>query len=157
IAFEQQGHGHTADVANRPFTFEQSADDAAALLKHLKIEQADWFGFSNGGHVAMQVAIRHPRVVHKLVVASAGFKRDGHVPQFFEFMKQAKLETMPKELREAYLKVAPHPEQLPIFFDKCRTRMLDFRDWPSADIQSIQAPTFVMVGDADVYRAEHAL
>ena len=71
IAFEQQGHGRTADIADRPFTFEQSADDAAALLEHLKIEKADFFGFSNGGNIALQIAIRHPKLVRKLVVASA--------------------------------------------------------------------------------------
>ena len=157
IAFEQQGHGRTADIADRPFTFEQSADDTAALLKHLKIEQADLFGFSNGGHIAMQVAIRHPKVVRKLVVASAGFKRDGHYPEFWEFMKQAKLENMPKELRDAYVKVSPHPEQLPTFFDKSAKRMREFKDWPAEDIRSIKAPTLVMVGDADNVRPEHAV
>jgi pimeloyl-ACP methyl ester carboxylesterase len=83
IAFEQPGHGRTAEV-ERPFTFEQSADDAAALLQHLNIKSADLFGFSNGGHIALQVGIRHPKLVRKLVVASAGFKRDGYYPQFWE-------------------------------------------------------------------------
>jgi len=157
IAFEQQGHGRTADVADRPFTFEQSADDAAALLKHLKIKQADLLGFSNGGHIAMQVAIRHPKVVRKLVVASAGFKRDGHPAEFWEFMKQAKLETMPKVLRDDYVKLSPHPEQLPTFFDKSVKRMREFKDIPVEDIRSITAATFVMIGDADNVRPEHAV
>jgi pimeloyl-ACP methyl ester carboxylesterase len=68
IAFEQQGHGHTADV-DRPFTFEQSADDAASLLRFLEIERADFFGYSNGGNIALQIGIRHPRVVRKLIMA----------------------------------------------------------------------------------------
>jgi pimeloyl-ACP methyl ester carboxylesterase len=68
IAFEQQGYGHTADIVERPFSFEQSADDTAALMEYLPIGQADLFGFSNGGTIALQVAIRHPRVVRKLVV-----------------------------------------------------------------------------------------
>jgi pimeloyl-ACP methyl ester carboxylesterase len=157
IAFEQQGHGHTNDIVDRPFTFEQSADDAAALLQHLKIEQADLFGFSNGGHIALQVAIRHPNVVRKLVVASAGVKRNGHYVEFWEFMNQATLEAMPKELREAYVNVAPHPEQLPTFFDKCAKRMREFTDWPTRDIQAITVPTLVMIGDADNVRPEHAV
>jgi pimeloyl-ACP methyl ester carboxylesterase len=157
IAFEQQGHGRTADIVDRPFTFEQSADDAAALLDQLKVEKADLFGFSNGGHIAMQVVIRHPRLVRKLVVASAGIKRDGHYPEFWEFMKQATLENMPKELREAYVKVAPHPEQLPSFFDKSAKRMGEFKDFSTDDIRAIKAPTLVMVGDADNVRPEHAV
>jgi pimeloyl-ACP methyl ester carboxylesterase len=104
IAFEQQGHGRTADVEGRPFSFAQSADDAVALLKHLKIERADWFGFSNGGHIALEIGIRHPKVVRKLVIASAACTRDGHYPEFWEFMKAAKLDGMPKELRDAYVK-----------------------------------------------------
>jgi pimeloyl-ACP methyl ester carboxylesterase len=157
IAFEQQGHGRTADIADRLFTFEQSADDAAELLKYLKVPQADLFGFSNGGHIALQVGIRHPQFVRKLIVASAGFKRDGHPQEFWEFMKHAKLETMPKELRDEYVKLSPHPEQLSTFFDKSVRRMREFKDFPSEDIRSIQAPTLVMVGDADNVRPEHAV
>jgi pimeloyl-ACP methyl ester carboxylesterase len=80
VAFEQQGYGHTAAVADRPFSFEQSADDTAGLLEYLHIGQADLFGFSNGGTIALQAAIRHPRVVRNLVVPSAFFKRDGGYP-----------------------------------------------------------------------------
>ena len=156
IAFEQQGHGRTADV-DRPFTFEGSADDAAALLQYLKIERADFFGYSNGGTIALQIAIRHPKLVRKLIVASANFRRDGLYPQFWEGMKHAKLAEMPAELRQAYLEVAPHPEQLQSFHDKSVRRMLDFRDIPTDAIHGIEAPTMVMCGDADIVRPEHAV
>jgi pimeloyl-ACP methyl ester carboxylesterase len=157
IAFEQQGHGHTADVEGRPFTFEQSADDAAALLKYLEIERADFFGYSNGGSIALQIAIRHPRLVRKMVVASGAFKRDGFTPQFWESMKHATLQDMPAELRQAYRAAAPHPEQLATFHDKSVKRMLAFKDLRSEDIRSIGAPTLVLNGDADVVRPEHAV
>ncbi|HZW35955.1 MAG TPA: alpha/beta hydrolase [Candidatus Deferrimicrobiaceae bacterium] len=157
IAFEQQGHGHTADIVDRPYSFEQSADDAAALLRHLKIERADFFGYSNGGSIALQIAIRHPGLARKLVVASAMFKRDGLYPEFWDSMKHATLESMPLELKEAYLKVAPHPEQLPTFHDKCARRMMEFKDWRAADIRSITAPTMLMVADGDIVRPEHAV
>ena len=156
IAFEQQGHGHTADI-DRPFRFEQSADDAAALLRHLKIERADFFGYSNGGNIALQIAIRHPARVRKLVVASAMFKRDGLYPDFWESMKHATVKTMPTELRDAYLRVAPHPEQLSTFHEKSVRRMLEFKDWREQDIHSIDAPTMVMIGDGDIVRPEHAV
>lgn len=157
IAFEQQGYGHTADIADRPFTFEQSADDTAALLKHLKVEQADLFGFSNGGTIALQVAIRHPEVVRKLVVASAFYSREGGEPAFWEFMKTATLENMPQELQQEYLKVAPHPENLRMFHDKAAQRMRDFKDIPDESMRGILAPTLVVAGDADVVRPEHAV
>jgi pimeloyl-ACP methyl ester carboxylesterase len=157
IAFEQQGFGHTADIAERPFSFEQSADDTAALLAYLHVSRADLFGFSNGGTIALQVAIRHPQVVRKLVVASGFFKRDGGCPWFWDSFANVQLKDMPKELQEAYLKVAPHPGNLQSFFDKCVQRMRDFKDIPDDAIRGITAPTLVVVGDADVVRPEHAV
>ena len=67
------------------------------------------------------------------------------------------LPSMPVELREAYLKTAPPPEQLQTFHDKSVRRMLEFKDWSPEVIRSIEAPTLVMVGDADIIRPEHAL
>ena len=157
IAFEQQGYGRTADIADRPFSFEQSADDTAALLEYLHIEKADLFGFSNGGTIALQVAIRHPKVVRKLVVASALVKRDGAYSWLWDVMDNAKLENMPQELQEAYLKVAPQPENLRMMHDKAAQRVRDFKDIPADAIRSIAAPTLVVVGDADVIRPEHAV
>lgn len=156
IAFEQQGHGHTADI-DRPFTFEQSAEDTVALLQYLKISKSDFFGYTNGGHIALDIAIRHSDLVRKLVVESIMFNRDGSDPGFWESFKHAKLEDMPVELREVYLRVAPHPEDLPTFFAKSVQRMLDFKGWTSKEVQSIDAPTLVIIGDRDIVRPEHAV
>jgi pimeloyl-ACP methyl ester carboxylesterase len=157
IAFEQQGHGRTADIVERPFTFEQSADDAVALLRYLKIGKADFFGYSNGGQIAIQIALGHADIVRKLVVMSAMFSREGCDPGFWESFKNTKLEEMPAELREAYLHVAPHPEDLPSFFAKSVQRMLDFKGWSPEEIRSIAAPSLVMIGDHDIVRPEHAV
>ena len=157
IAFEQQGFGHTADIAGRPFSFEQSADDTAALLEYLHIDQADLCGFSNGGTIVLQVAIRHPRVVRKLVAISTFFSHDGGSPAFWDSFASVQLPDMPKELRDAYVKVAPHPENLQSFFDKCVQRMRDFPDIPAETLRAIAAPTLVICGDADVVRPEHAV
>ena len=88
IAVEEQGHGRTTD-REAPVTFESSADDVAALLRYLQVDQADLLGFSNGASVALQVAIRHPQRVRKLVFASSITKRDGAHPQLWAFMQQA--------------------------------------------------------------------
>src|SRR5512139_1743551 len=156
IAFDQQGHGRTADV-DRPFTFDQSAEDTVALLRYLKIEKADFFGYSNGGQIALQIAVRHPDLVRKLVVESAMFQRDGSDPGFWKSFEHAKPDDMPPELREAYLGVAPHPENLPTFFAKSVQRMLNFKGWTPEDIQSINAPALVVIGDHDIVRVEHAV
>ena len=155
IAFDQQGHGRTADILDRPFTFEQSADDAAALLRHLGIARADFFGYSNGGSIALQIAIRHPKLVRKLVVASAMYKRDGLYDWFWEGMQHASLKDMPAELKDAYRRLSPHPEQLQSFHDKSVKRMLDFKDWPPEVLKAIDAPVLLIVGDHDVVRPEH--
>jgi pimeloyl-ACP methyl ester carboxylesterase len=155
IAFDQVGHGRTADV-DLPFTFEGSAEDAAALLAHLKVAKADLMGFSNGANIAMQVAIRHPQVVRRLVLASGMVKRDGLRPEFWQGMQRARLEDMPPHLAQAYRRTSPHPERLDSFFRKSVDRMLGFRDWPDAMVRSISAPALVVIGDADVVRPEHA-
>lgn len=156
IAFEQQGHGHTADV-DRPFSFEQSAEDAVALLGHLHVAKADFFGYSNGGHIALEIVLRHPEVVRSLILESAMFSRDGADPRFWQGFDRAKLDDMPLELRKAYLATAPHPEQLPSFFAKSVQRMREFKGWTPAQLESIRRPTLVVVGDRDVVPVEHAL
>jgi pimeloyl-ACP methyl ester carboxylesterase len=156
IAFEQQGHGHTADI-DRPFTFEQSAADTVALLQYLKISKADFFGYSNGGHIALEIALRYPEFVRKLIFESIMFTRDGSDPAFWESFKHAKLDDMPIELQKAYLRVAPNPEDLPTFFAKSVKRMLDFKGWTPEDVQSIKAPTLVIIGDHDIVLPEHAV
>jgi len=156
IAVELQAHGHTLDI-DRPLSFEQDADDVAALLEQLHIEKADFMGFSNGGTTCLQIAIRHPELVNKLVLASAIYKRDGLQPGFFDSIQHASLENMPLPLKEAYLKANPNPKGLQAMFDRDVARMAAFKDISDADIWAIQAPELVINGDADVVRAEHAL
>jgi pimeloyl-ACP methyl ester carboxylesterase len=155
IALERQGHGHTADI-DRPFTFARSAGDTVALLHQLGVTRADFLGYSNGGHIAIQIALSHPEVVRKLVIESAMFDREGTDPAFWEGFDHARLEEMPKELRDAYLAVAPHPEDLPTFFAKSVEQMKEFTGWRADEIRSIQAPTLVLIGDRDIVRPEHA-
>jgi pimeloyl-ACP methyl ester carboxylesterase len=155
IAFEQQGHGHTSDV-DRPFSFEQSAEDGVALLRHLQVAKADFLGYSNGGHITLEIALRHPEIVRSLILESVFFSREGTDPRFWQGFDQAKLEEMPLELRKAYLATAPHPEQLPSFFAKSVQRMRDFKGWTPEQIKTLRMPTLLVIGDRDVVRVEHA-
>lgn len=157
FAVELQAHGRTGD-RNTDLSFEQDADDIATLLKNLKIDKADFFGFSNGGTTTLQIAIRHPEiVVDKIILGSALAKRNGVPEQFWEFMKQAQLENMPGQLKEAYKKVSSDPNGLQVMHDKDAKIMVDFKDIPDDKIKSIKAPTLIIISDKDVITLEHAI
>lgn len=156
IAVELQAHGRTSD-RDTPESFAQDADDVAALLAHLKINKANFLGFSNGGSTTLQIAIRHPEIVNKLIPVAAAYRRDGLIPGFFDGMQQASLGNMPGPLKEAYVKVAPDKNQLQVMFEKDKQRMINFADWPDEEIKSIKAPALFMVADKDVVTVEHTL
>ncbi|WP_325262536.1 alpha/beta hydrolase [Flavobacterium sp.] len=156
IAVELQAHGRTSD-RNQDSSFEQDADDVATLLKNLKIDKADFFGFSNGGTTTLQIAIRHPEIVNKIILGSALTKRNGVPDWFWDFMSQASLENMPEQLKEGYKKVAPDPNGLQIMHDRDAKRMLNFKDIPDEQIKAIKVPTLIINGDKDVITPEHAI
>jgi pimeloyl-ACP methyl ester carboxylesterase len=158
IAIELQGHGHTADI-DRPLTYEQMADDTAALLKQLKIEQADFFGYSMGGTVALGVAIRHPKLVRKLVTAGSlyGKMEDAYDPEIVTQFKSLSSDFAPKELKDPYDKVAPDPKQWPVLVAKVKKMGLEFKGFAREDMKSIKAYVLVTIGDRDVVRPEHAV
>lgn len=81
-----QASGLTADI-DRPLRYEFMADDIVALMKHLNIDKADIAGLSLGGSVSLQIAIKHPEMVHKLVVISTPFKLDGFYPEVLETLQ----------------------------------------------------------------------
>jgi pimeloyl-ACP methyl ester carboxylesterase len=156
IAIELQAHGRTSD-RNAPESFEQDADDVAALLKYLKIDKANILGFSNGGSTALQIAIRHSGIVNKIIAIAAASKRDGLIPGFFDFMQTASIDNMPAFLKTAFLKVNPSEAGLLNMFNKDKQRMINFKDWPDDMLQSIKAPTLFIAGDNDVVTPEHNL
>ena len=157
IAVEQQAHGRTADI-DRPLRYEQMAEDTAALLRELGIEQADFFGYSMGGGIALQIAIRHPDLVRRLVLAAANYDPDGYYPEVLEAIQGLKPEDfVGSPWQEAYERVAPNPEDWPALLDKIKDLDLWFEGWLREDIAAIEAPALVIVGDSDVVRPEHAV
>jgi pimeloyl-ACP methyl ester carboxylesterase len=156
VAVELQAHGRTADV-DRPETFEQDADDVAALVRQLNLASVDLFGFSNGGHAAMQVAIRHPAIVRRLVIASSSHTRAGMIDGFFDMMEHVSLDNMPAPLKDAFLAVNPDPRALQTMHDKDAARMRAFVDWSDDALRSITAPALVINADRDVVKTEHAV
>jgi pimeloyl-ACP methyl ester carboxylesterase len=156
IAVELQAHGRTGD-RDAPESFEQDADDVAALLKYLQIDKANFSGFSNGGSTTMQIAIRHPQLVNKIVVIAGAYKRDGFIQGFFDGFGGVTLANMPKSLQDAYLKVAPDKNGLQVMFDKDVQRMVNFKDWPDDDLRSIKAAALIINAQHDVIIPQHAV
>lgn len=156
IAVEEQGHGRTSD-RDRPVTFESSADDVAGLMRHLGVDLVDIFGFSNGASTGLQVAIRHPHLVRKLVFASAMTKKAGAHPELWQFMDRADFSNMPQRLKDAFLKVMPDERKLRTMHDKDAERMRQFTDVSDEALKSIRAGVLIVAGDQDVVRLEHAV
>lgn len=156
IALEEQAHGRTTD-RNAPLRFATSAQDAMALLEHLKVEKADVFGFSNGGSIAMQMAIQYPKKIRKLIFASSLTRRSGAPAQLWDFIAKSDLSQMPEPLKQAFLKVTGDAEKLKNLHAKTRERMVNFKDTPNVEIKLIQAETLILTGDRDVASLEHSL
>ena len=158
IAVELQGHGRTADI-DRPLRYETMADDVAALLDELGIERADIFGFSMGGGVALQVAIRHPERVDKLIVASMPYHSNGYHPGMMEFFDQITPEMFAGSPMESeFLRFNPdNPEGFATLVAKLVELDTQVQDWSPESIQGITAPTLLIFGDSDVVTIEHAV
>ncbi len=156
IAVELQAHGRTGD-RDTALSFEQDADDVAALLQNLDIAKADFLGFSNGGQTTLEIALRHPALVNKIILASIMSKRSAVAPQFWEGFEGATLDQMPQPLIEGYLSVNNDREGLLNMFNRDVERMKNFKGWGDEQIQAIEAPTLVINGNQDVAGPEHAV
>lgn len=157
IAVELQGHGHTADVA-REFTLDNLASDVAGVLDHLGVEQADVFGFSVGGLVAVQVALRHPERVRRLVAASVHYNKDGYHQEVFRVDSGS--ERLPTagdfmEMQDAHAAVAPFPEQFDSFAAKA-SALPERHEWSVDELRGLTVPVLLLLGDTDFVRLEHA-
>jgi pimeloyl-ACP methyl ester carboxylesterase len=155
IAVELEGHGRTADL-DRPLRYSQMAEDVAGLMRALSIPRADVFGFSLGGTVALAVAARHPSLVRKLVVVSAGYDQAGYYPSViasFPGMSATAMAGTPME--RAYRARAPHPDHWPAFVEKMKQLQTEFRGLTADEVRGIEAPALVVAADADLVRAEY--
>ncbi len=156
IAVELQGHGHTADT-ERPLRFELLADDIADLITHLGFDRADIVGYSLGGGVALQTAIRHPGVVRNLVVVSSPFSSAGWYPE--DRTAQASISAdvfAGTPLHAAFLKTSPTPEAWSAVVAKVRDLVTSDYDWTEA-VAALQMPVLLVVGDGDGVRLAHAV
>jgi pimeloyl-ACP methyl ester carboxylesterase len=157
IAIEQQAHGHTPDT-DRPLSYGQMAEDTVALLRDLEIDTADFFGYSMGSGIALEIAIRRPEMVRKMVLASLTFNAEGFHPGTQEQIEDADPGALDGSVFQlAYAEVAPDPDGWRGLVAKVNALDRDFDGWPADQIAAIAAPTLVIVGDSDIVRPEHAV
>jgi pimeloyl-ACP methyl ester carboxylesterase len=159
IAVDLQGHGRTADV-DRPLSIPTMADDIAALIGHLGLDRPDLVGYSLGGGVALQTAVRHPELVGRLVAVSVNIRRDAIYAEMLgqqgqvsaasaDFMKQT-------PMYELYARVAPRPEDFPRLLDKIGEAMSKDFDF-TEDVRGLKVPTLIVAADADMAPPSHAV
>ena len=157
VGFELQGHGHTADI-DRPLTIEALAGDVAAAIDQLELGPADVFGYSTGAAVALQLVIRNPDAVRKLVLASVTYTLEGVHPGLMEGLGEMTPEMMHgSPWHEEYLRIAPRPEDFPTLFAKKTQMDQQIEDVPAEAVRAIKAPTLLIIGDSDLVRPEHAV
>jgi pimeloyl-ACP methyl ester carboxylesterase len=155
IAVEMQGHGRTADI-DRDMTYDNLSDDVAALLDYLKIPSADVVGYSLGGVVAIDTAIRHPEKVRKVVSISAWFASDGWVKEASDFWPNFTWEMMKGTPAEGgYKKLSPAPDGFPKFFNHLKATAMRPFDFGADKLKATKAPMFFIHGDADGVRLDH--
>ena len=156
IVFDQQGHGRTPDTS-REMSYEQFADDAAALLRALGVERADVMGYSQGGGVALQLAIRHPSLVSKLVSMSATFRKDGWYSAVFEGIGGLTAGAFAGTPVETMFKNhTPDAKAFDAYLEKMKALNINDQDISDEEMRSFSAKTMVIVGDADGVKPEHA-
>ena len=155
IAFELQGHGHTADI-DRPFALDTMADDIAAGLEQLGVARADIFGYSLGAGVALTLALRHTERVRKLVLASLAYSKAGYPPGFVEAMQGIKAEMFTgTPWQQEYASIAPRPDDFGKLLAKLKTFNSILPDFAEAELKAITLPVLLISGDADNASLEH--
>jgi pimeloyl-ACP methyl ester carboxylesterase len=155
-AVELQGHGRTTDI-DRPITYPNLADDVAAFMDAVGLVKADVFGYSMGAQTGLQLVIRHPAKVDKLIAASVAYDLEGWQPAFKEVIPQMTVEmivAMP--FAQEYRKLAPNPEGFPELARKLIALEKEPMSW-AADVKAIKAPVLIIAGDADVTTLEHSV
>ena len=155
-AVEMQGHGRTTDI-DRPITYPNLADDIAAFMDAVDLGTADVFGYSMGAAVGLQLAIRHPEKVDRLVAASVSYDASGWQPEFIAMIPQMTPDMLVGSPLEAdYRELAPDPEGFRALAEKLIALEHEPMAWEE-DVRGLEAPVLLVMGDADVVTLEHTV
>jgi pimeloyl-ACP methyl ester carboxylesterase len=153
IAIEQMGHGRTGDRMDRPFHYHDMAEDTVELMRQQGIESAAIVGYSDGGIIGLDIAIHHPERVTRLAVTGANSRTDGYTAEWVRTL-------IPDDLpvSEAYDRLSPDGvDHWPIVIGRLKRLWTEEPNFTREEMQSIKAPTLIIVGDGDIVTPEHAV
>lgn len=155
-ALEFQGHGRTTDI-NRPITYLNLADDVAAFMDAVGLKKADIFGYSMGAEAGLQLAIRYPEKVSRLIAAGVAYDFEGWQPEFKAAIPQMTVEMFVNTpLAEDYRKLAPNPDGFPALVEKVIALQKEPMAWEE-DVKKLKIPVLIIAGDADGATLEHTI
>lgn len=159
IGVELQGHGHTPDTG-RSMSIDRFADDVAQVIDEVAGGgPVDVWGYSLGGLTATSLAVRHPTKVRRLVLAASHIGPDGYHPEITapeQDDPRLPTEEEFERWKADYESVAPDPDAFFAFLERLQPVVHDFAGWTTDEIRSISAPTFLVIGDRDFVRLDHA-
>jgi pimeloyl-ACP methyl ester carboxylesterase len=168
IAIEQQAHGHTADRPNAPITYERMADDTKAVLDHLGVERADFFGHSMGGAISVGMAVRHPDRTRNVTALSTGYRADGMLPELVEMNRNPGHQPSPELIpllpqqsdfeawSATYARVSPDGAAgLQNVLAKLGALITSGAGYTDDQLRGIRTPVLLAMGDRDFITAEH--
>jgi pimeloyl-ACP methyl ester carboxylesterase len=157
IAVDLYGHGRTA-LTDRPIDAVAMGDDLAIVVRALGFERVDVLGFSFGGMVAFRLAVQHPEVVNRLVLASVPYAHTGFYEDIREQQKAITRESAPMMMHApfyaSYEAVAPRVEDFPEFVARMGEAIRTPYDW-SEDAKTLKPTTLLVYGDSDMFEMEH--
>ncbi len=155
-ALEFQGHGRTTDI-DRPITYPNLADDVPAFMGAVGLQRVDVFGYSMGAVAGLQLAIRHPERVGRLVAASVSYDVAGWQPQFTAFIPEMTVEMfLAMPFAEEHRRLAPDPDGFPALVEKLIALEHEPMAW-EAEVRALETPVLIITGDADVTTLEHSV
>ena len=155
-ALELQGHGRSTDI-DRPITYPNLADDIAAFMDAVGLRKANVFGYSMGAMAGLQLTIRHPEKVDRLIFVSGVYDFEGWQPAFKEFIPQATAEMFEVPvLMEEHRRLSPNPDGFAALAEKLIQLEKEPLNW-EADVKALKTPVLIITGDADGATLEHSL
>ena len=152
VAFDRRGHGYTADT-DADFHYEDMADETIAVLEQVVGGPAHLVGWSDGGIIALLVALRRPDLVDKLVVIGANYHFNGCMP-----VEMEPESPVSQQLGQAYAQRSPDgAEHLEVILKKSFRMFSSEPVLTTADIARISRPALVVVGDDDMVTLPHTV